>query len=371
MHSRRHDFSSVYLIAGLTSRPLAEAAHRAGMAVAALDLFDDVDTRAFAHTTRKVASDGEGFDAEDLLRAADELCPPGACHGLVYAAGFEDRPELLAKLAEGRELFGNAPATVAALKHPQSLFALLDRLEIPHPPVTFDQPDDPDSWLVKKIGGSGGGHVRAASACDDLPAGCYYQRQILGSSVSALFLADGKRAHIVGFNQQWKAHGFVYGGAINRAMLAEPLRIEIAHKLDRLVAETGLAGLNGMDFIAGGQSYSVLEINPRPTATLDLYDAGCALFEWHLRACCGELPQSLPPTAVRAHAIVYAGYNMTIASEAWFAPWCRDTPHAGSRIGRGAPVCSVLAEGSDANGVMRDLRSRERLVDSALRKKAA
>lgn len=342
------------------------------MTVAALDLFDDVDTRGYAQATRKVAVDGEGFDADDLLRAAAELCPPGDCQGLVYAAGFEDRPELLAKLAENRELFGNSPATLTELKQPRSFFALLDRLEIPHPSITFDRPDDPDSWLVKKIGGSGGGHVRSAATFDTLPAGCYYQRHLLGSSVSVLFLANGERAHIVGFNQQWKAHDFVYGGAINRAMLAQPVQVEISHQLNRLVAETGLVGLNGMDFIAGGQSYSVLEVNPRPTATLDLYDADCGLFEWHLRACRSELPpQSLPPVAVRAHAIVYAGHDVTIASEAWFAQWCRDIPHAGSRIGRGAPVCSVLAEGSDANYAMRDLRSRERLVDSALRRKAA
>ncbi|MBA2350232.1 MAG: ATP-grasp domain-containing protein [Burkholderiales bacterium] len=381
------------LIAALASRALAQSAHRAGVAVVALDLFGDVDTRRYARATQKIAPRGDGvygFDAEDLLRAADTLCPSEQCTGLVVGAGFEDCPDLLTRLSRGRKLYGNTPDTVARLKHPASFFGLLDGLGMPHPRIAFDAPDDLESWLIKRCGGSGGGHVSAATATAASGAGSYhsaahyYQRLTLGRSVSVLFLANGERASVVGFNQQWKANRaascaastYLYGGAINRVMLGQVLQSEIADRLDRLVSETGMVGLNGMDFLlTGGDDYSVLEINPRPPATLDLYDADFPLFEWHLRACGGELPPQRPPTQlpfmVRAHAIVYAQNNVTIAPDTQFAPWCSDIAPPGSVIMRGTPVCTVHAEGCEPNSVMRSLRAREQLVDIALWKKAA
>ncbi|MBC7945573.1 MAG: ATP-grasp domain-containing protein [Burkholderiales bacterium] len=407
------------LIAALASRALAQSAHRVGIAVVALDLFDDLDTRRYAHATKKIAprADGEyGFDAEDLLRAADTLCPCEQCTGLVVGAGFEDCPDLLARLSRGRKLYGDSPETVARLKHPASFFGLLDGLGVPHPAIAFDAPDDLEGWLIKRCGGSGGGHVTTAtetpvSVGSYYSGAHYYQRLTLGRSVSVLFLADGKRASVVGFNQQWKAHRassgaqtsaatgaaatsatahaapyaaatYVYGGAINRVMLGQGLQSEIADRLDRLVAETGMVGLNGMDFLltaeaggVGGDDYSVLEINPRPPATLDLYDPDFPLFQWHLRACCGELPPKRPPVqlpvAVRAHAIVYAQNDLMIAPDTHFAPWCSDIAPPGSVIVRGAPVCTVHAEGREPNSVMRSLRAREQLVDIALWKKVA
>ena len=79
--------------------------------------------------------------------------------GLVYGAGFEDRPALLARLCRGRTLCGNTPETVARTKDPHTFFATLDALGIPHPEISLIAPRDPQGWLAKRIGGSGGAHV--------------------------------------------------------------------------------------------------------------------------------------------------------------------------------------------------------------------
>ncbi len=66
---------------------------------------------------------GPRFDA--LGEAA-----PSPVLGVVYGAGFEDRPELLARIAERWPLLGNDAETVACIKAPESFFATLDRLGI-------------------------------------------------------------------------------------------------------------------------------------------------------------------------------------------------------------------------------------------------
>ena len=73
------------------------------------------------------------------LRALAALAPSPIL-GLVYGAGFEDRPELLTLIAKDWPLLGNDAATVARLKAPESFFAELDRLGIPHPATSSERP---------------------------------------------------------------------------------------------------------------------------------------------------------------------------------------------------------------------------------------
>ena len=365
-----------YLIAALTARPLAQSASRARLPVVVLDLYNDVDTRRYALRARAVVAHNESFDAKALLKAANELCPVQDCAGLIEGSGFEDRPELLRQLTSGRRLYGNTPEIVARLKDPARFFPLLDQLAITHPEVSLRPPRKARGWLSKKTGGNGGGHVLlAAGTVADMQH--YYQRLESGRSMSVTFLANGKEAHIIGFNEQWTVSAgspFRYAGAINHSEPPQALRAEIVTKLNRLVAETGLLGLNGMDFLLSGNHYSVLEINPRPCATMDLYDADYAqgLFAWHLQACEGRLPE--PPLArkiIRAHAVVYAELAFSIPENLKFPEWASDIPQAGSEFAPGAPVCMVHAEGASPPQVKRLLQERRTQLVRALREEAA
>jgi predicted ATP-grasp superfamily ATP-dependent carboligase len=365
-----------FLIAALTGRALAQSASRARLSVVVLDLYNDVDTRCCALRSRAVVAHNESFDAKALLKAAQELCPPQVCDGLIEGSGFEDRPELLHQLAQGRRLYGNTPGTVARLKDPARFFPLLDRLAIPHPEVSLQLPRKARGWLSKKTGGNGGGHVLlAAGTVAD--AQHYYQRLEAGRIMSVTFLANGKEAYIIGFNEQWTACAgspFRYAGAINHAELPQALRTEIAGKLNLLTEETQLVGLNGMDFLLSGDHFSVLEINPRPSATMDLYDADYAqgLFAWHVQACQGNLP---PPrmtrNIVRAHAVVFAEQAFSIPANLKFPGWASDIPQSGSEFAAGAPVCMVHAEGESALQVKHLLQERKTLLARTLREEAA
>jgi predicted ATP-grasp superfamily ATP-dependent carboligase len=296
----------------------------------------------------------------------------------VYGSGFEGRLGLLSRLLAGRKLFGNSPAVVAAVRDPLRLFPLLDRLGIPHPEVRLLPPSDPSGWLVKSPGGSGGNHVRHADARSPR-AGEYYQRLMPGRTCSALLLADGRRACVLGFNEQWNSPArpglpYLYGGAVGNIPMPAAVEAEVRNRVDALVDATGLVGLNGVDFLLDGAGWSLLELNPRPTATMELYDPDYhrGLFDLHLDACLGTLPSAAAPSgSARASTIVHATSAWEVRDDFGFPDWCRDLPQPGTRFATGDPVCTVFAEAGNADRATTLVRERQRATERLLLDAAA
>lgn len=384
-----------FLVVALSGRALAAAAQRSGHGIRVLDLFGDTDTRAAARASEVVAGDLErGFDERALLDAADRIAPTDGANasprfGLVYGAGLEDRPELLGLLRAGRTLYGNGPATLERAKDPRVFFPLLDRLRIPHPEVALALPADAAGWLVKRAGASGGAHVTPAdasphAASDDACRSSqdrYWQRRLAGTTIGVSFLADGERAFVIGCNEQWTAQtkrqssphhshdSFRFGGTLQPADLSPRVASRIAAALDALVPALGLVGLNSLDAIVCGEDFAVIELNPRPGASLDVYegDDQAGLFARHLRACEGELPTDWRgPTQATAMAIVYAEAAARTPFENPWPQWVADRPASGVLIEEGAPVCTVLAAASTRDAARQLVNERVALVRSAL-----
>jgi len=365
--TRRPAEPAPYLVVAVTGRALARSARRGGHRVIVLDYFADRDCASQAVASRSVvARTALRFDREALLTGADELAPPGHCAGLVYGSGFEGRTGLLQRLAAGRRLHGNRPDVVRATKDPARFFPLLDRLGMRFPETRLTPPSDPDGWLMKQTGGAGGVHVRPAGA-EPVRRGVYFQRFQPGRTRSVLFLANGERARVLGFNRQWTTAArpelpYQFGGAVGGISLPRRIASEVAQGLDRLVAATGLVGLNGLDFLVDGGAWWVLEVNPRPPATIELYDSDYprGLFDWHLRASAGELPARIPvPRAARAQAVILAAEPWQSSGDFTFPGWCRDLPQPGIRFSPGDPVCTVHASGADPRRAVKLLRRRQ------------
>lgn len=355
------------LIVATSGRALAESARRAGWRPRVIDAFADADTRAAADAVAAVPLGAAGLDAEAVIEAADRLCPPGAGAALIYGSGLESRPALLAALARGRTLLGNAPAVAGAARDPRSFFGLLDALGIPHPEVSFEPSAGGSGWLLKHAGGSGGGHIRRLrTAPHRLPPGAYLQREVGGQAMSLLFLADGRQAWPIGFNTLRTTGAgdrpYRYGGVVNRASLAPAQRLTVRRAAEALTRRLGLRGLNGLDFISAGGRCLLLELNPRPGASFELYDpdAPQGLLAWHADACRGRMrrPGLARTSRVRALSIVYAPAPVHIPAAFDWPPWCRDRPVGGQTIPAGEPVCTVLAEAEDGPGVERWIRAR-------------
>ena len=368
---------SPVLIVALSARSLALAASRAGYPAAVVDLFGDVDTRRLAARNAVVPGDlGLGFDAEALIAATEDLAPPGGLEvwGLVYGSGLESRPELLEILSRGRRLWGNRPEVLRAIKDPAYFFGMLDRLGLPHPEIRSKPPAETTGWLVKGVGGAGGGHISALSQASATSAGQYFQRRVAGRPVSCLFLADGRQGQLLGWSEQWPSpdpgHPFRFGGAVQPANLPAKVAAPIAAALTPLVEETGLVGLNSIDLMVDDDGeFHLLEVNPRPGASLDIFDGegSQALFGRHVAACEGRFsPGWHKPFQASAMSVVYAESLIQVPGDISYPAWLADRPAPGAFIEPGAPVCTVMAQAADAPSARRGVLARNRRVLEAL-----
>ena len=346
------------LVVALSGRALASAARRAGERVVVLDAFADDDTRGLAQRAIALPRAATGLDEPALLAAATEFAP--TVRGLVYGAGFEHDPTLLARLARKLPLLGNSPLTLALVKHPQRFAALLERLHLPHPATILTPPANDRDWLRKRIGGSGGGHIAAASDATTAP-GDYFQRRVAGKPLSALFVADGARACVLGLSEQWADAAadapFRYGGCAGPVQLSAALAASIAAACDAITRAAGLVGLNSLDLLVANGTFHVIEINPRPGATIDIFDGPGARSLWrmHLAGVGGRLPPPLSraPRAARAAAIVYAKRALSVPRAMTWPDWVVDRGGPGSRVAAGAPVCTVRAAAASAAAARR------------------
>lgn len=367
----------VFLVVALSGRALAVAVRRSGRRAVVIDLFGDTDTRAHAEASLVVAGDFDaGFDGSAVLAAAECLAPAASPprYGVAYSSGFEAQPELLAKIACGRRLYGNQPETLRRTKDPESFFPALDRLGIPFPAVSYAMPTDAAGWLVKRVGGSGGGHVRPVS--ERIAAkGTYFQRRVAGQSLGVSFLADGHAAFILGISEQWStpdpgSRSYRFGGILRPAQIASAVAQDLRAVVDAIVREFGLVGLNSLDVIVRGDEFFVLEVNPRPGANLDVFDGTdpTGLFGLHIAACDGSLPRSwLPPRDSTAMSVLYADRPLLVPPETVWPEWVADRPAPGARIEPGAPICTVLAAGPTVDTVRQTIAARGTEIFDRLR----
>ena len=358
------------------------AAAAAGYQVTALDVFADADTQRVAHASYSVKYDHGHFDVADFERTLDKIDLSDQI-GFVYGSGFEAVPELLEMVVERMPLIGNTPIVVRNLKRPRQFFMLLDILKIPHPevsfkPLRFGSKTSAAGWLYKQGGGSGGTHVRKALPLPGIApeVGHYFQREVPGVPISLLFVADSRQVQVIGFNRQWLSPAFAtpyrYGGAVSHADLPDEIKQQLMYAAQQLTNAVGLRGLNSLDAIMNEDQLWVLELNPRLSATFDLYQTDhCNLFELHLRACAGDssdwskMLTQLPQRA-KAHHIVYAPYDLVISDDINWPEWTADLPIPGSHIAAGNPVCTILAEGDSAESAQSLVLSRAKSFETTL-----
>jgi predicted ATP-grasp superfamily ATP-dependent carboligase len=321
-----------------------------------------------------------GFDPELLKQAFGALREQTS--GWVMGSGFEASPEMIEALRacspRSFAFYGNSAKTVALLKNPEAFSDLLDELGIRHPETALSPPSSGGQWLIKRRGGHGGSHVHRFGTTEPAAGLDYFQAKVYGTSLAVAFLADGSKARIVGIHELFLAksgpHPYAFAGALAHVTLDPPLYAELCQCLDALVQRTQLVGLNGLDLIVNVQGIHVLEINPRPTATIDLYDIEypLGLFDAHLKACDGILPSEAPRTqTVRGSTVIYCEEPVSVSARTSFPAWCRDIPTLGSRIDPYTPVCTVLAEGGSREQVRRQLKARAAYLRKALARDAS
>jgi predicted ATP-grasp superfamily ATP-dependent carboligase len=364
-HSTAREAPDLVLV-GVAARGLAAAARRAGYAPIVLDLFGDDDTRALACEAIPIRRlGGLNFDPDDLfeqlgLHAAGEL-------PVVLGTGFEQDPDMVERIGRQFRMVGNGRQTLAWLKEPIVFMRLLANLGVPHPAVFTGPAPAGMRTLEKRIGGSGGWHVQPAAV--PRGPGWYVQEYVEGRTVSALFLGNGRDVRVIAFSEQWcepaEDAPFRYGGAAGPIAIDPAIARQVTSALRTITAATGLFGLASADLMLlddGG--WTLLEVNPRPGATLDVFDREPLppLLRLHLDACEGRLPDLdllMPGDVQEAHAaaIFYAPAPFEVRLDP-LPDYVADRPPQGTRIETGEPVCTVFGLGRNAEEARQQVSER-------------
>jgi predicted ATP-grasp superfamily ATP-dependent carboligase len=366
---------------GLSARMLAQSARRAGLNVAALDIFGDRDTRRHAPLWFDIGGAGLSIDRERLVDALQRTARLPRMLGFVTGSGLEPLVQELDGTSRLPRFIGSDAQASAAVREPRRFFALLDELGIAHPETTFRRPAQLEGLLVKRADGCGGTHIHPASATPD--ADGYFQRIATGRSMSALFVGARREAAVIGFAEQLSVTAgslpFLHAGSIGPIDLPPRIAARIAEAIGAIVARTDLTGLNSLDFLLDGDAFQVLEINARPSSTMTLYETASpqawprGLIGCHLDACLyGRLPAPLPapdeqaPRARAGQRVVFAPRDFVVSqrlSDACFCdPACHDVPQPGARIGRGEPVCTLVVAKASVAAVGDELERRYALL---------
>ncbi len=364
------------LIVGASARSAAQSAVRAGLRPICADAFADEDLRAVAEVL-PVSS-----FPQDLTEAA-RRAPP--CPWM-YTGALENRPFIVEAISARRTLWGNPPESLALVRDPLQVQRLLHEASLPTAAVRAqsDPPPDDGTWLIKPVCGASGRGIKAwrGTASPTLKEPHFFQKRIDGLPCSAIFVATRDCAHLVGLSRQLigdrglNAARFSYCGSSGPIFFDEAITRQIEQTGDAVARWARLRGLFGIDLVFDGTAAVPIEINPRYTASVEIFEHAypVALLDWHRRACAryadpggsttvdqfldaqiqAMKDTSRPPKFVEK-AILFADRSIVTPSlehlasrrSAGLITLVADRPRVGTPIAAGRPICSLMVIGPD------------------------
>ncbi len=364
-----------FLIISQSGRALAASAKRAGIDTHVIDFFADEDTVESTLSNHSVTGFSGRSNSEALIDIVAEYTVNNPDLRVVVGSGLEECPDLLAQLEQRFSVIGNHSSIIKQVKDPTVFFKKLEELALPYPEyLTYIDDMLEGDFLIKIVGGAGGRHIRHYKKGMQLMPDCYLQALIKGNNYSATFLADGESLQVLGFNETWVCEensDFTFAGAATNVNLSKELCQQVTEAVRQLVASFNLKGLCSLDFIVEetGQ-YLILEINPRPTATFELYEIQESLFVQHLAAFNGKMTNTeLDPESGEAQSralwILYTGESITIPHLEW-PDWVTDRPKPGKLIASGGPICTICAVANSSGESKALLKQRETVLKKLL-----
>ncbi|NOR68149.1 MAG: ATP-grasp domain-containing protein, partial [Methylomarinum sp.] len=338
------------LIVANSGRMLAQLAKNIGFEPLVIDCFSDADTQVLALDCIKVDS----LALECVKAAFSVLSLKYTITHVVYGSGLECYPATLAFLNQNLTVLGNTPDAFLAIQNKPQFFQTLIRLQIPFPETTFEPPINSEGWLIKPMQGEGGIGVKKYKCLPDDSADIYWQKYQPGIAMSVLFMANGYDFKIIGFNKQFVTslvdNDFVFSGVISQPEISEWLVNIVSAWLNQLVVEFSLKGINSLDFIVNDTQCYVLEINPRPSASMQLYKS--SILSAHIDSFSVERLASIErPDDYQGYQIIFAESDIYINKNTLWPAWVVDIPQADAFINTGMPICSIIARGKNEQQV--------------------
>lgn len=340
---------------------LADLAVQSGYRALVIDRFGDLDTRQSALAVQVV----DGFSLLKLQPAIEQLQHRYSFEAVIIGSGLVADHESLLWLHENFTLLGNTPETLVQTRPSSHFFQALSELDINFPETSLQPPSDNSAcWLSKPLISEGGIGIKLAR--DRIGALSYWQRYQPGVVYSALFVAGGGRAQVLGFHRQWQTqHGggqdFIFSGLLNCPdSEVRDYRILLQLWIDKLTAHFHLCGLNGIDFIIDQGQCWFLEINARPPASIAVYPRDLQLLQLHIDAVAGRLPGPIITDArsSMAYQLIYASAPITIADDFPWPEWTFDRPEPGTNFDTNQAICSIIASAHTVDGILQTLQCK-------------
>lgn len=342
--------------------------------VVAIDGFLDADLNA--DEVIQVNLEDDQFSLEILEIVCQRSQPDDL---LAYGSGFESHPEFLDRLQSCVRVLGNSPDTVRLCADPVQLSNRLKKLGISGPETRVQQPRALEGWLVKQKGRSGGCHVQPASQCQGASNSFYWQRQCTGEPHSALFLAAGGVAHVIGISQLLPSGRtdapYAWSGAIGPIRALPEVFEQVQWAVQTLASDLDLLGLCGIDFIVDSKKeVQLVDLNPRLVATCELYADRFAsdYMNAHIETCLTENPdgQLVPASereeGVRGMQVVYAPCSIAGMANLKWPDGAADLPNTGTSIDAGQPLCTVRGHYHDTDEARASLQDLSHQVLACL-----
>jgi len=395
------------VILGASCRAAAQCAARSGYQPHSYDLFVDRDLVDCSHTGQLDALQGSEVQWRN---------PHWNGKPMLLAGGMEHRPELVDRLrshglrcgvtgwmiSELRDVEKwQSWAIISGIGFPETRFSL--PLALDHSGNLADLRDQ--QWLRKRKNGAGGIGIIVQSIAAEPEVNDesqhYWQRQLHGTSIGTSFLSDAVRNHTL-FSARsltqddvWGPEPYSYRGSVGPIELPPRIQQQLDRFGETVRREVGHRGLWQADFIISDDRLSLLEINPRWSASMELLDAiaprstlgkdgletRSRLVEWHVHSL-GESPVSLKPNAASpasttgstiGKCIIYAQRDQRIDEQLleswWKNRWhgsvqeldtCvryADIPSTPATIDRGYPILSCFASGNSFGSIVNQFRN--------------
>ena len=264
-------------------------------------------------------------------------------------------------------------------------------------------------WLLKLCNSAGGiGVIDLTNAVllDDQwhvkPTEAYFQKRLPGVAIGITFLSSEFGSTLVGAAAAWTPDTkpttprYLYRGSYGPI----PLIDEQIDRLERFAGivgrESGLLGLWQADFLLHHGSLTLLEINPRWSASMEILDVclDLRLVEMHYECICKTLSPAVftqfeMKACTRAKEsiecmmgklVVYAPHGFTVSQAQsdhwWVNRWecdmntlrnrCQfaDIPLARTEVAIGDPILTVLTSGRSHESILCDLQRAKSVVET-------
>ena len=262
------------LIAGASVRPYLQSASAAGAlatdrfnleSLVAIDLFADWDSAQICPTIRVERLSEIGQVTEQIDFSAS-----------IFVGGLEHHPDVLSQLAEHGPVLSPTPESIGSVTDPFELQRAILRHGFQMPDTETTLPSGA-GWIEKPRAASGGHQIRLAGQ-GRKASDRFYQREVAGESISAVYWSNGETTLLVGLTQQLVGiegltdRPFAYCGSIGPIRVEKSVESELARFGVCLAREFGLRGVWGADFVLGSDQLHVIEINPRMTASCEILE---------------------------------------------------------------------------------------------------